>query len=136
MRSRGHDVGALANDFQAVHRIAEVGATQGVETSKNRGLHGVAFLVSDRLKHAGGVTECMDLVDDLARCRPDCRGGIAGDMRRQLRAGNAGQWRLEPVLFQGKGIDGNRLDMLGKLAHEGCQLVFVDDPAACGIDQD
>ncbi len=63
-------------------RIAEVGATQGVETGKNRGLHGVAFLVSDRLTHAGGVTECMDLVDDLARCRPDCRGGIAGDMRR------------------------------------------------------
>src|SRR5476649_1593948 len=66
---QGHDAGALANDFQAVHRIAEVGATQGVQTGKNRGLHGVAFLVSDRLKHAGGVTECMDLVDDLARCR-------------------------------------------------------------------
>ena len=96
----------------------------------------MAFLVSGRLTRAGGGTECVDLVDDLARRRPDCRGGIAGDMWRQLRVGNAGQWRVEPVFFQGKGIDGDRFDMPGKLAHEGCQLVLVNDPAASGIDED
>lgn len=48
--------------------------------------------MSGRLMHDGGGTEFVDLVDDLVRRRPDCRGGIAGDMRRQLRVGNAGQW--------------------------------------------
>lgn len=54
------------NDFQAVHRIAEVGATQGVEAGNNRGLHDVAFLVSCGLTRGGVGTECVDLVDDLA----------------------------------------------------------------------
>lgn len=92
--------------------------------------------MSGRLMHDGGGTEFVDLVDDLARRRPDCRSGIAGNMRCQLRVGNADQWRVEAVFFQGKGINGDCFDVPGKLAHEGCQLVFVNDPATRGIDED
>ena len=56
-------------------------------------------------------------------------------MRCQLGIADACQWRIKTVFFVDKCIDGNRFDMPGKRGHEACQLGFVDDAAASGIDQ-